>query len=218
MRELQIFCDFDGTITKEDTLNKFLRLYADKKWLDIEEDWVKGEIGSRECTERQMKLVPMLSESELNDFINSIEIDEHFLEFYKFIKKIKNTEFYIVSDGFDYFIKSILEKNGLGEIKVFANNLTIQNGEYICKFPYISENCKIGAGVCKCNIVKKYENKEKQVFYIGDGFSDFCVSKKVPVVFAKGKLLEYCKKSESVGSTIIGFENFKEILNYIDKK
>ena len=42
MNKLQIFCDFDGTITKEDTLNKFLRVYADKKWLELEEEWISG--------------------------------------------------------------------------------------------------------------------------------------------------------------------------------
>ena len=43
MNKLQIFCDFDGTITQEDTLNKFLRVYADKKWLELEEEWISGK-------------------------------------------------------------------------------------------------------------------------------------------------------------------------------
>ena len=35
MKEKIIVSDFDGTITKKDTLSTFLELYADKEWLVI---------------------------------------------------------------------------------------------------------------------------------------------------------------------------------------
>ena len=42
MKNFQFFCDFDGTITKEDTLNKFLRVYAKTDWLEVERCyWLK---------------------------------------------------------------------------------------------------------------------------------------------------------------------------------
>ena len=56
MKNLVVFSDFDGTITKEDTLNKFLRVYADKKWLEIEDKWLNGEIGSKECIEEYINV------------------------------------------------------------------------------------------------------------------------------------------------------------------
>ena len=40
MKNFQFFSDFDGTITKEDTLNKFLRVYAKTDWLEVEEKWI----------------------------------------------------------------------------------------------------------------------------------------------------------------------------------
>ena len=81
MKNYQFFCDFDGTITKEDTLNKFLRVYASKYWLEVEDMWVRGEIGSKECIERQMQLFPEMTEKILNDFIDTIEIDKTFPDF-----------------------------------------------------------------------------------------------------------------------------------------
>lgn len=51
MKNFQFFCDFDGTITKEDTLNKFLRVYAKTDWLEVEEKWMNGAIGSKQCIE-----------------------------------------------------------------------------------------------------------------------------------------------------------------------
>src|SRR5438876_1154800 len=44
-----IFLDFDGTITRRDAIDAILDAYADPQWLDIEDAWKSGRIGSREC-------------------------------------------------------------------------------------------------------------------------------------------------------------------------
>lgn len=214
MRDIQIFCDFDGTVTKEDTLNKFLRIYADKEWLNVESKWEAGKIGSRECIFEQMKLVPRQNAKVLNDFLNGIEIDEYFPEFIKYVRE-NNIDFYIVSDGFDYFINRILRKNNIFDIKIFANHVNLEDGRYICGFPYTNPDCTTASGMCKCNIVNKYKRPESTVLYIGDGGSDFCVSKKMETIFAKGRLLEYCEKNNIAENGLIRFSCFKEILNFL---
>lgn len=216
MKEIQIFCDFDGTITKVDTLNQFLKLYADKKWLEIEEKWENGEIGSRECMSEQMKLFSDMTEEKIDKFLSAVELDTYFPEFLKLIQQY-NIDFYIVSDGFDLFINKILEKNGIQDIKVFANRLIFNKGSFISKYPYTDDQCSIKAGMCKCNIVKKYRNVTKSLIYIGDGLSDFCVSKKSDLLFAKERLLEYCKKNKNTNEhyNLIGFNNFSDIVFYL---
>ena len=87
MKNLVVFSDFDGTITKEDTLNKFLHIYADSKWLEIENRWINNEIGSKECIEEQMKLVSVPEQEKMDKFIESIEIDETFPDFYNYLRK-----------------------------------------------------------------------------------------------------------------------------------
>ena len=62
MKNFQFFSDFDGTITKEDTLNKFLRVYAKTDWLEVEEKWMNGDIGSKQCIEEQMQLFPLMEQ------------------------------------------------------------------------------------------------------------------------------------------------------------
>ncbi|UKI42516.1 MAG: hypothetical protein L6V95_06285 [Candidatus Melainabacteria bacterium] len=64
-RECQIFCDFDGTITKEDTIGAFLNRFADNRWLEIEKQWKDGEIGSRDCMKQQLELVRTLSQKRI---------------------------------------------------------------------------------------------------------------------------------------------------------
>ena len=81
MKEKIIVSDFDGTITKKDTLSTFLELYADKEWLVIEDKWVKGEIGSAECLQKQFDLVKDLSPELIDSFVETMEIDDYFEEF-----------------------------------------------------------------------------------------------------------------------------------------
>ena len=112
MKEKIIVSDFDGTITKKDTLSTFLELYADKEWLVIEDKWVKGEIGSAECLQKQFDLVKDLSPELIDTFVETMEIDDYFEEFNK-VRLKNNIDFLILSDGLDYFINRILQKHGI---------------------------------------------------------------------------------------------------------
>lgn len=219
MKNIQIFSDFDGTITKEDTLNKFLRVYADKEWLNIEDKWIKGEIGSKECIEEQMRLFPSMTKEILDEFLESIEIDETFVHFYEYIKS-ENIDFCVVSDGFDYFIEKTLSRYGIDNVKIFSNKLKFENGKFFTSFPHSSHDCKRQSGVCKCDVVKSNRIVTKRVIYAGDGLSDFCVSDKADILFAKGSLLEYCKNTKNdnlIGFCPIAFKSFEEIEEYIKR-
>lgn len=211
-KQIQFFSDFDGTITKEDTLNKFLQLYADSDWLEIEQCWKNGDIGSRICLERQMQLCKVLSENEMLDFINSIDIDETFPEFLRYLQS-EDIDFFIVSDGFDYFINSVLARYGLKNLKVYSNKLKIIDGKYVTEFPNYNSSCSRKSGSCKCNVLNKERIVTKSVLYAGDGLSDFCVAQKADVLFAKGSLLEYGKNTQM--NNLIAFDCFAEVEKYV---
>lgn len=204
-----IYCDFDGTITKEDSVNQFLSRYADLKWLEVEERWINGEIGSRQCLLEQVNLVPALPENVFQNYVDSIEIDEYFVSFYNFLKK-NGYELVILSDGFDLFIRETLKKYNLTEIKYFANTLTIENNKLKLDFNNGNPNCKNTSGTCKCSkaIIENF-------YYIGDGLSDACISKKAATLFAKKNLKKYCDENKI---NYIPFETFEDILAYFAQK
>ena len=201
-----IYCDFDGTITKKDAVNTFFELYADKKWTYYEQLWVDGKITSRENAVKQVALLPSLSEDIVNDYINSIEIDGYFLDFVKYVES-KNLNLIILSDGFDLFIKKTLEKYNLRNIKYFANRLKHENGRFSIEFPYFNKDCSVGAGMCKCSNVK-----EKSFCYIGDGTSDLCVAKRASVLFATKNLATFCNKTDI---KYIPFDSFCNIIDFM---
>ncbi|MCR5265601.1 MAG: MtnX-like HAD-IB family phosphatase [Cyanobacteria bacterium RUI128] len=212
MREKIIVSDFDGTITKTDTLSKFLEDYADDKWLDIENDWRDGKFGSQECLVRQFALVPNLTPRLVDEFLDTMSIDEGFIPFCK-MAQYNNIPVVILSDGLDYFINKILEKNNIDFVNVITNHAYFDDrGKFIIEFPNDSKHCTNNAGTCKCKVVKNLKKLYKQVIYVGDGASDFCVSKEPDIVFAKAGLAEYCTQNNIEHKK---YKTFNDISNEI---
>jgi len=203
----KIYCDFDGTITKIDSVYNFFCLHADENWLDDEKLWQEGKISSRECMERQIKKLPAMDKTSLYEFIETIEIDEYFIEFYNYAKS-KGIEIIILSDGLDLFIKETLKKYSL-DIKYYANNLVYYGNRFSVNFCNYSNDCNVKAGSCKCSKIT-----EKDFCYIGDGTSDLCVAKKARLLFAKNKLKKHC---ENLNLKYISFSTFKDILEMFNE-
>jgi len=204
---MQVFCDFDGTISIEDATDMVLTRFAGSEWEDIEQLWKQGQIGSGECMRRQIALI-QASRAELDQFLDTVSIDPGFESFLSYCRR-DELRVTVVSDGVDYFIRRILARHGINGLPIVANVLTCSFGQgsesYSLFPPFAATGCVSGSGVCKCRVV---DSTELQV-YIGDGRSDFCVSDKVDLVFAKDKLADYCDEN---GIPYVAFEDFSDLL------
>ncbi len=203
-----IYCDFDGTITKCDAVNKFFELYTGDKWLESEKLWIDGKISSMENAIIQVGLLPEISQKQLNDYVDNIEADQSFLDLVAYTKE-KNIKFTILSDGFDLFIYKTLERLGIKNIPVYANHLIYENNKFKIEFPYHNENCDKKAGMCKCAKVK-----ENKFCYIGDGTSDLCIAAKADMLFATKNLHKYCKENNIKHHY---FETFSDIIRELEE-
>lgn len=215
MKDICILCDFDGTITEEDGLYKFIEAYASKGWEDIEQAWTRGEISSKECLLEEFKLVKNLSPELINNFTKNIKIDSYFSDFYRYIKD-KNIDFIIVSDGIDYFINNILKNNGINELSIISNHGEFVNdSDFVITFPNTNTVCFKNSGTCKCQVLKNAKTHYKKIIYIGDGVSDYCVADKADFLFAKSRLIDYCKQNNIDHYTFSNFADIKSKLNNI---
>lgn len=209
------FSDFDGTISKFDVIHKFIEAFAKGDTKKAEKLWMEGKITTKECIEIQFKLIDKIKKSEFDDFLSSIEIDEGFIEFYNILKKY-NKKLIILSDGFDVFIKSALEKYNLEEIKFYSNKLIIKENEgfltFETEYPNLKKECLIGSGNCKCHAASNYS---ADYTYIGDGLSDRCIAKKSSLLFAKKSLETFCKK-ENIPH--IPYKTFQDIIETLFKE
>jgi 2-hydroxy-3-keto-5-methylthiopentenyl-1-phosphate phosphatase len=72
-----VFLDFDGTITRRDATDAILEAFADRRWLDVEEAWITGRIGSRDCLAAQMDLVTA-TRDQVDQLLDGIDVDPGF--------------------------------------------------------------------------------------------------------------------------------------------
>ncbi|MBB3594849.1 2,3-diketo-5-methylthio-1-phosphopentane phosphatase [Rhizobium sp. BK529] len=205
---MQLFSDFDGTISIQDVTDVVLSCFAEPEWEDIEQQWKDGLIGSAECMHRQIALV-RASRRELDAILDTVAIDVGFLAFRDYCR-INGLALTIVSDGVDYFIRHVLMRNGITDLPVVANllhcNLVDGRESYSLAPAPNSAGCSSSSGVCKCRVVS---GTEPQV-YIGDGRSDFCVAGRADLVFAKDNLADYCSDKNI---PFIAFDNFADLLS-----
>ena len=184
-------CDFDGTISLVDVTDSLLERFGQPGWRELEADWEEGKIGSRECMKGQIPLLDM-NPAELDDHLDSIAIDPHFPNFVRAAESA-GQQVQVISDGIDYAIRRILARHGLGHLQVIANHLVQDDPRrWKLQSPYASAACVRASGNCKCERLAEQRNLQRQVLYVGDGASDFCVSGKADFVLAKARLIAYC--------------------------
>src|SRR5882762_8434810 len=94
-----LYLDFDGTISRVDVIDALLERFADPRWLEIEEQWVDGKIGSRKCLQKQFSYI-RASHAEVYDFIDTLEIDTGFFSIVELCHE-HGIPVTIVSDGFE---------------------------------------------------------------------------------------------------------------------
>ena len=211
----KVVCDFDGTISKNDTFDQLLERYADPHWQNIEADWLNGKIGTGECMSKQMALVNV-EKAELDNFLSRIQIDINFVKFVKFCKSL-NIEVSIASDGVDYLIKSILKNYKIDSLNFASNKLIFKdNNKYQLEFKKKTDLCDSGSMVCKCSVVQGLKNNKK-IIYVGDGFSDLCVSNHVDLVIAKSSLLAHCIKNKLPHYPFYDFSDVQSIVKNLIK-
>jgi len=217
---LKIFCDFDGTITKNDvwvnSLGKFIK--DSEKFSQLCNDFSELCITAKKCIQKELQLVENFSEDEFKKYLDNEPIDFYFKEFINFCRQ-KNFGLLVVSEGLDYYINYIFQREKI-DIKFFCNKLILlrddENKVHLeCEFPYSDENCN-WCGMSKRNILISNTNDlENEIsVFIGDGISDSCACNYADIIFAKGALASYCWKNNI---TYFEYSNFGDIIKKINK-
>ena len=215
-----LFLDFDGTISERDVIDAILENFASSRWLEIEDEWTSGKIGSRECLRRQFALVKAAPE-ELNEFLDALALDCGLPDLLNFIEANAVTT-HIVSDGFGYYIKRLLlERHAkdfphlLKRIFVWANDLApAAGGNWAVGFPYFERVCADGCATCKPSVMDSVNRRGAPSVFVGDGLSDCQAAKKASVVFAKKNLARFCEREKI---DFLAYENLSEVAARLEK-
>lgn len=197
-----ILCDFDGTISAQDVTDTLLEHFGRPGWQDLEEQWLAGEIGSRECMAGQIALLDM-SRQALDELLATIPVDPDFSRFVALAERYQ-IPVHVVSDGLDYPIYHLLARQGITQVPVVANLLKqVDERRWELTFPWQSDDCRAASGVCKCATMQ--QRSRGATLLIGDGRSDFCLAHQATHVFARGALLRECQQHALAHSQVDNF-------------
>jgi len=192
-----VFLDFDGTITRRDATDAILDAFAAPEWLQIEEAWLSGRIGSRDCLTAQMALVTATPQ-EVDALLREIEVDPGFTTLLEACTA-RATPVHIISDGFDYCIDRILGRPELDlsarllGAHVVASHLQPDGERWRATFPCPTEPCAHGCATCKPLAMDRLNAAGAVTVFVGDGLSDRYAAARADMVFAKDKLAVFCK-------------------------
>ena len=210
----EVFCDFDGTITRVDATDAVLETFALPAWRDWEQRWVNGEITSQVCLSRQIELI-QADRDTLIRFADNLPIDEGIIALDRRCAQ-EGVPLTIVSDGIDLLVEAVLRRHNLLHLPVYSNHLRWDKaGRPSLSFPFAVQECESGAGTCKCALTRPSVLSPSRTVYIGDGRSDQCVSTKMQTLFAKGILRTWC---EAKGITHFPFETLTDVAEQIFSK
>lgn len=208
-----VFFDFDNTITTIDVIDDMLgRFSKDDEWKDLEKRWQREEIGSRECLKGQVEGI-RIRKDRLDKYLLTVKIDPYFKRLLRLFES-RGIPALIVSDNFDYMLKSILKRNDIPDVEVYCNRADFSGDRFNPSFPFANKKCGDCANCKKTHLLSKKRSGLKTV-YIGDGRSDLCASKISDIVFAKDYLKESFRRE---GLPHIAIDSLKDVYEHFKEK
>jgi len=201
-----VFFDFDNTITRFDVIDDMLERFSiNRDWVRLEHDWKSGRIGSKECLGGQLRGVRR-TKNAMQRYLSTVPIDPYFRQLVTLLKE-HNIQPTILSDNFSWFIKEILKHHGIQGVEVHGNEVRFSGNRLFPSFPYHTDDCPRCAH-CKKQHLLNSRWKGKILVYVGDGLSDVCPAPQADVVFAKERLLDYCRNKKI---PCVAFKNLRDV-------
>lgn len=205
--KIKVFVDFDGTITVEDVGDAIFKKFGDRVIVEkIIDDLHNDKITSKQCWDLLCNTITRINEEELGAFINQMKIDSTFPEFVRFCKA-NMIEIFVLSDGFDYYIKKILARENLLSLKFYSNILILEKGRLTPKYPFYNPDYPEFANPKRVHIIDN-SGDDDYTIYIGDGNSDKDAAQYCDYIFAKDSLLKFCERERI---SYWPFNNFNDV-------
>jgi len=211
-----VVCDFDGTATLEDLADGLSRTFAsEERWRQAESEFQAGAISFEDLLRRIFEPIRATPE-EIRDYVWTHGAFRPGFERLLRLCRERAIPFALVSGGLDLYISPALER--LPEdlrrgLEVRANHAEHTPTGLRITFPWKGAPGSCGrCGSCKGAVVKGLQAKGHRVLAVGDGNADRCSARVADAVFARARLLDWCRRT---GLPCRPFESLDEVADWI---
>lgn len=193
---MQIFVDFDGTITSRDSIVYLTETFGGgpeyrKQVLRRIET---GEIAVFEAIEEELATVRVSWEEAARHLKEQITVDPHFPSFLAWCRA-RGYPVQVVSSGIEQVVEWMI---GPLQVPFSAHPVQIAPEGWVYRRREESD---------KVTILKQARG-QGEIVYVGDGTSDVAVLPYVDFLFAKSYLARYCSRE---GIVYFPFEDFRDV-------
>lgn len=209
-----IACDFDGTITREDTLDLLVEHFAPGVWEIAEAGLKAGTLTLNQAMIDEFRNVRVSERDAVEYVLRTSEIRAGFEEFMRWAAEAGH-ELVIVSAGFRVLIDAVLARAGLAHLHVHAGDALFTTEGTTFWFPPSSADCIEECGHCKRDTIAAHAPFPGPLVYIGDGYSDRCPARAADIVFARRSLAEHLDRE---GVPYHHFDDFHSVMRALDEE
>ena len=220
--QLLVACDFDGTVTRQDTLVEILNRFGSPGWTEVQRQVVSGQVSIRDGLRSEMASVKA-SREELQQWLRErIDLEPTFPSFLRQMR-LRGIPVVLITGGFDLCVETVMAQSGLWPVPFLANRLHLNAGSpgmgragagWQVDFPYPSASCT-ACGHCKGDPLRNWRAQGYTTVFAGNGVTDRCAALNASLTFAKDELETWCRR-EAVPAT--RFEDFNDIQEELERR
>ncbi|MDJ0554563.1 MAG: HAD-IB family phosphatase [Microcoleaceae cyanobacterium MO_207.B10] len=200
-----IFCDFDGTITAQETFVAMLKHFAPEVSAQVMPEIYQLRITLREGVRQMLEAIPSERYPEIIEFSKTKQIRPGLVELLDFLDA-EGVKFVVVSGGIRIMVETVLGKLVNRVEAIYAVDVTTE-GDYLQVHSDFEGDTELMA---KVQVMNLYDASEK--IAIGDSVTDLNMGLEASLVFARDRLAKYLDERQK---SYIFWDSFVDVRNYL---
>ena len=202
-----VFCDFDGTITSEETFAGMLKDFAPELSAELMPQMYALKLTLREGVRRLLESIPSARYPEILAYARSRAIRPGFAELLDFLDD-RGAPFVVVSGGLAGMVREVLGSFVDRAAALYAVDLDT-SGEYCKALSQVEGDTEL---VSKVRVMEMHPAEE--AIAIGDSVTDLNMALRASTVFARDRLARYLDERQVA---YIPWNDFHDIRAHLEK-
>lgn len=201
-----IFCDFDGTITAEETFVGMLKHFTPELSAKLMPEMYALRLTLRQGVRQLLESIPSKKYPEILEYSSTKKIRAGFVEMLDYLDS-QNIPFIVVSGGLRGMVETVLGPLKNRVQAIYAVDIDTSS-------EYLQVKSEFEAGnelVSKVSVMEKHPTE--QTIAIGDSVTDLNMAMQASLVFARDRLTHYLNERQK---PYIPWDNFLDIRNYLN--